>query len=47
MGVLFGSSSLAMVGSLVLFGAAFGGKHNLARGGGIFSGHQSRLVSRG
>lgn len=31
-----GSSSLAMVGSFVLFGAAFGGKPNLARNGGIF-----------
>ena len=30
------SSSLAMVGSFVLFGAAFGGKRNLAGSGGIF-----------
>jgi hypothetical protein len=29
------SSSLAMVGSFVVFGAAFGGKSNLARSGGI------------
>jgi Protein of unknown function (DUF998) len=31
-----GSSSLAMVGSFVLFGAAFGGERNLARSAGIF-----------
>jgi hypothetical protein len=30
------SSSLAMVGSFVLFGAAFGGKRNLAGSAGIF-----------
>jgi hypothetical protein len=30
------SSSLAMVGSFVLFGAAFGSKRDLARSGGIF-----------